>query len=185
MGGGFAAGGGDLVGGECLGEVNTRGPGRGPVVGGLVFEEGMRVGVAIGGNTILRAIGGSTGLLERTNGASVSPLVSARADRTARVGEKGLMGRLGLSGPRLGLVGIEASGNGARVLAGEMLRYRAGNGASDIAREGTLVPCGGTPRDSMSRPAMAEPPPTSCSSICTMAPLLVRDETEGWLLGLR
>ena len=78
------------------------------------------MGVAIGGNTILRAIGGSTGLLERTNGASVPPLelVSEGDDRTALVafvGEKGLRGRSGL-------VGMEASGNGARVRAGEILR---------------------------------------------------------------
>ena len=120
MGGGFAAGGGDLTGGECLDGVNIIGLGRELVFEGLAIEVGMCVGVASGGNKILCEVSGIVGFLERKTGISVSPLtlMSERDDRTAWVafvGEKGLMGR------SRGLVGMEASGDGARVRAGDML----------------------------------------------------------------
>ena len=78
------------------------------------------MGVASGGNKILCEVSGIVGFLERTNGVSVSPLelVSERDDRTswvALVGEKRLMGR------SRGLVKMEATGDGARVRAGDML----------------------------------------------------------------
>ena len=98
------------------------------------------VGVASGGNLVLRETSGT--LRERTDGISMLPLtlLSSRDDSTAAVGA--LVGEMGLMRRSRELFGVEATGDevSERARAGEMLRERAGVSALDVAIGGNRDP---------------------------------------------
>ena len=100
--------------------------GRGLVVGDMLLEGRICEGDASGGNKICCGGDVSRGLKEgaRTGGVSVFPLklVSTRGGKAASVGV--IVGGQGLvMGQSRGLIGTEATGDGARERGGgEMLR---------------------------------------------------------------